>query len=63
VWIDKVKIVMDVLCFHREREDGYCWRCDQEKEIELERHILESVPLFDRESDLQESDSDKESVD
>jgi len=54
---------MDVLCFHREREDGYCWRCDQEKEIELERHILESVPLFDRESDLQESDSDKESVD
>ena len=52
---------MDVLCFHREREDGYCWRCDQEKEIESERRILESVSSFDRESGLQESDSDGES--
>ena len=53
---------MDVLCFHREREGGYCWRCDQEKEIEREsQRPIGKVPSPSEESGLQESDSDGES--
>ncbi len=49
---------MDVLCFHREREGGYCWRCDQERESE---RALMTAPSLDEESGLKESESDGES--
>ena len=49
---------MEGLCFHREREDGYCWRCDQEKETE---RLLKTAPSPDEESGLKEFESDGES--
>ena len=43
-------------CFHREREDGYCWRCQLEKESEQ----LEKVKAPLVEEGLEEVDTDSE---
>lgn len=43
-------------CFHREREDGYCWRCQLEKE----ESRLDRVKAPQVEEGLEEIDSDSE---
>lgn len=49
-----------VECFHREREDGYCWRCEGERTKERYASLLESVPSPRLEEALKESESDSE---